>query len=112
MKKYILTTIACLALGNANAATFFSTNTINRLGSIESRADGDFIVIKDFKQAGDCPLSNGLVVARFHSGEVGSRSFSIALAAKMAGKKVKLTVDDADKNANGSCYVLSVEISE
>lgn len=112
MKKLLIALSAGVLSMSANAELFTKESTINRLGSIESRVDGDFIILNEFTEAGSCPLSAGLVVARFHSGEVGSRSFSIALAAKMAQKKVRLSVDDSKKNDNGFCYVQAAVITE
>ena len=112
MKKYIVSVILCLVGMNSSAELFTKDGSINRMGSIESRSDGDFIILDGFTSAGSCPLSAGFVVARFHSGEVGSRSFAVALAAKMAGKKVRLSVDDSNKNANGFCYVQAMVVPE
>ena len=112
MRKYLVFLFMCLASTSSNAELFTKDGTINRMGSIESRSDGDFVILNGFTSAGSCPLSAGLVVARFHSGETGARSFAVALAAKMAGKEVRLSVDDANKNANGFCYVQSMVISE
>jgi len=102
----------CLYVTNVNAAQYIKEGTIHRLGAIDSRQDADFVILNGFTEAGSCPLSGGLVVGRFHSGDNGSRSFAIALAAKMAGKSITLVVNDSDKNSNGSCYVHSVAISE
>lgn len=96
---------------SAQSKTYKGTNTIQRLGSIDSRENADFIILNSFSDAGSCPLSSdGLVVARFKSGEVGNRSFSMALAARMSGKKVRIAVDDTDKNSEGQCNLRSIEI--
>lgn len=85
---------------------------IDRLGSIDSRDDGDYLIVKNFTSAGTCPLSNGLVIARIRSDSNGNRSFSMALAARMSGKKVKISVDDTKRNAEGDCYLHSIEIKD
>ena len=112
MKKLIFLILPFIFVNVAHATSYNHTSTIHRLGSIESRSDGDYIVLNNFTTAGTCPLSIGLVVARFRTGEAGARTFSIALAAKMAGKKVRLSVNDSIKNNNGSCYVNSIEIAD
>ena len=95
----------------SNAALYKHTDTVYRLGVIESRSDADFIILNGFETAGSCPLSGeGLVVARFHSGDVGARSYSMALGAKLSGKRIRLAVDDTVKNTEGTCFVQSIEI--
>jgi len=95
----------------AQSETYKSTNTIQRLGSIDSRENADFIILNSFRVAGSCPLaSDNLVVARFKSGEIGNRSYSMALAARISGKRVSIAVDDTDKNSEGQCNLRSIEI--
>lgn len=113
MKK-LLSILVLLSMSSHGLAAFFShTDSINRIGAIESREDGDYIVLNGLVSAGSCPLSGGLVVARFRSeGYSVNSTFSIALAAKMANKKVTLAVDDTKKNSNGFCFVHSVTIAD
>ncbi|QDO85229.1 hypothetical protein FM037_20780 [Shewanella psychropiezotolerans] len=113
MKKVFIFAFAYIFSSNSYAEIFVHTDTINRLGGIESRENGDYVVLNGFTSAGTCPLSGGLVVARFRSeGGNGHSTFSLALAAKISNKKVTIAVDDAVKNANGSCFVHSVTITE
>lgn len=113
MKIIFLATIFLLTI-NVHATTynetFKHTDTIYKIGAINTRSDADFILLNNFTSAGSCPKSEGLVVARFPSGDSGDRSFSIALSAKMNGKSVLLAVDDGFKNNNGYCYVKSLLI--
>lgn len=109
MKKLIFFTLF-LSSQLVLADTYKSVDTIYRLGTVLTRDNADFIIINGFTSAGTCPLSSGLVVARFPSGESGARAYSLALAAKMAGKNVELAVDDTIKNSNGQCLVKSLEI--
>ena len=95
------------------AATFKHTDTILRLAVIEYQTDSDIIILNGFESAGTCPLSaEGLVIAAFRTGTSGDRSYSMALAAKMAGKRVTLSVDDNSKNEVGQCYVRFIETKE
>ncbi len=110
--KVLLLTILLVATQLSIADTYRSTNTIQRMGVITNRDNVDYIIINGFTSAGTCPLSLGLVVARFPNNDRGSRAYSMALAAKMSGKSVKLSVDDSVKNAEGSCFVNTLEIQD
>lgn len=109
--KYLIT-IALMLSVHSFADSYSKKSTIKQIGGIESRENGDFIILDGFTSAGTCPLSGGLVVARFRSDEKGSRTFSLGLAAKMAGKKITLSVNDDVKNGNGFCYVHSLMIDD
>ncbi|MGH1487540.1 MAG: hypothetical protein ACRBCI_15100 [Cellvibrionaceae bacterium] len=110
--KYLLLTILLVSAQLSIAATYKSTNTIYRLGVITNRDNVDYIIINGFTSAGTCPLSLGLVVARFPNNEQGSRAYSMALAAKMSGRNIELGVDDSVKNAEGSCFVKTLELKD
>lgn len=112
MKRLTISIILALLSIKSNSAVFTHTGYISRIGAIESRENGDFIILAGFTFAGTCPLSRGLVVARLRSTEYGSRAFSIGLAAKMAGKKVAITVNDSIKNENGACFINSISLEE
>lgn len=104
----LLVFISCQGL----ADTYSHEGYVERVGAIPERENGDFIVVGGFLEAGTCPISQGLVSAKVPDSESGSRSFAIALAAKMANKKIKLTVDDTNKNPRGYCYLYALEIKE
>jgi hypothetical protein len=57
------------------------------------------VKVQNFTSADGCPVSSGLVFARIQTSDSGSgsRAYALAIAAKMAGKKVKLVVDSALK---------------
>ncbi|TQV70793.1 hypothetical protein FKG94_20935 [Exilibacterium tricleocarpae] len=113
MKKHIIKVFFVMVSSITSAASFDRTDTIQRLGAIESRSDGDYILLNGFTSAGSCPRSSaGYVIARFRSGEFGARTFSMALAAKISGKRIRLAVDDSHKNTAGECFVNSIEISD
>ena len=90
---------------------FSHTGTINRLGTVLIRDNSDYIILDGFTSAGSCPNSNGLVIVRIPATTSGIRSFSIALAAKVSGESVMLSVDDAFKHPEeGSCFLRSLQI--
>lgn len=111
--KYFLVLILMGSCLTAIAETFSHSDTIDRLGAIMTREESDFVIVKGFTSAGSCPLSNGLVAVRFSYGESGKRAYSIALAAKISGKKIRLTVDDTNKHpVDGGCFATSIVINE
>ncbi len=110
--KHILLIIFFLFSQLSIADTYRATGTISRMGIILNRDNVDFIIINGFTSAGTCPLSSGLVVARFPNNDHGSRAYSMALAAKMSGKSIQLSVDDSVKNSEGSCFVNTLVIND
>ncbi len=69
---------------------------------------------------GSCPLdSNGEVTATINrtvtngvADTSGDRLWAVALAAELAGKKVKVFLDDAVRDVNGQCLVIAIMIKE
>lgn len=109
-----MTVATMLSANTAIAASFAHTDTVNRVSVITTRADASFMLLNGFTEAGNCPTlhTNGLVIARFKSDELSQNAFSMAMAAQIAGKKVRLTVDDEIRNANGYCVVQSIYLTE
>ena len=112
MRYLVFGVLSCILASSASATTYSYVGTINRMGSYLLGPDSDFIVLNGFASAGICPTSDGLVVARFPSGESGNRGYALAVSAKMANKQVRLAVDDAYKNSSGNCFVKSIQVSE
>lgn len=110
--KNILTAVIFFLSFNAVAGSYKHTDTINELGAAVFADEYDYVTLNGFTQAGSCQTSSGLIVARFPYGESGQRAFSIALSAKMSGKKIMLSVDDANKHPIHGCFVKSISISE
>ena len=71
MKRLTISIILAFLSIKSNSAVFSHTDYISRIGAIESRENGDFIILAGFTFAGTCPLSGGLVVARLKSTEYG-----------------------------------------
>jgi len=110
MKRYLFCLLFFAA--GVQAENYSHVDLINRLGSIDSRENGDFLMVQNFSDAGTCPKSGGLVIARIRSGTSGDRSFSMALAAKLSEKKVKISIDDSKRTPEGDCYLNSLEVSD
>lgn len=83
---------------------------IEKIGAIPSRSDADFIFVKGFSNAGSCSKAAGFVIVRFPNGKQGDRSYNLALAAKMANKKVNIAVDGSNKSSSGNCFIHSISI--
>lgn len=102
-----------LPIHSINAEQFSLTGKIDRIGSILTREESDFIIIEGATDAGTCPKSSGLVTARIPYGESGSRAYALALSAKMANKEVSIAIDDTNKHTiDGGCILQSISISD
>lgn len=112
MKKIILVLLFFVMPEYTFAANYGHTGTISRIVSVPAGADRDYILVDGFQSAGSCPVTSGLVIAKFPSGEAGNRSYALAMAAKMAGKSIYLVVDDTSKNFEGMCYVVSIQVTD
>lgn len=112
--KHLFQLLLLLSFSNSAFSEPFShTDTIARLAAIEYTDNADLVILNGFESAGSCPLSTeGLVIAIFRSNTSGSRSYSTALAAKVSGKKVRVSVDDNHKNEAGQCYVRYIELRD
>ncbi len=66
--------------------------------------DSNFIQVEGFSEAGTCPVYAGLVVLRVRGDKLGDRQTAIALAAQLAGKKVRVSVDPAFAGPDG-CWL-------
>ena len=67
-------------------------------------ADSNFIQVDGFSAAGTCPVADGLVILRVRGDKLGDRQTAIALAAQLAGKKVRVSVDPAFAGSGG-CWL-------
>jgi len=111
MKKTLLFLGISFCSSALFATTYSHTSTVDRIGSIQTRSDSDYVILSGFTTAGSCPRSDGLVIARFASNDAGNRAYSLALSAKMAGGTIRVAVDDDVKNPDGSCMVKSIEMN-
>ncbi len=108
MKPSILILLLSLSIITEIKATSYShTDTVKKLVTIPSGQDKDYITLNNFISAGNCLNAHGYVVAKFSENH--DRVFSLAIAAKMAGKEIRLVVDDTVKNSEGFCLVKSLE---
>jgi hypothetical protein len=104
MKSAILIFVLSFSVVNEVKATSYShTATIKKIVTIPSGTDKDYLTLNNFTSAGNCLNAHGLVVAKFSENH--NRIFSLALAAKMADREVRLVVEDTAKNSEGFCLV-------
>jgi hypothetical protein len=86
----------------------------SRIEMVRDHADdlwgetSDYLTLTSSATAGNCKTSGGKVVVRIPSSE--ERSFSIALAAQLAGKEVQVSVDDTRKDSGGYCIIRYINI--
>ncbi|MPY24343.1 hypothetical protein [Shewanella sp. YLB-07] len=112
LRSLFLSSIVLFMSSSVSAAQFSGIGYINKIVAIPAKTNADYILVDNFTLAGSCPLSHGMVVVRFKSAEEDHRAYSLAMAAKMANKRIKLAVDDSVKNSSGYCYVISLELNE
>jgi branched-subunit amino acid ABC-type transport system permease component len=74
------------------------------LGLANMSVDSNFIQVDGFSEAGTCPQYAGLVILRVRGDKLGDRQTAIALAAQLAGKKVRVSVDPAFAGPDG-CWL-------
>lgn len=90
-----------------NAAEYVFNGKIKSLTSHDSvlGANSDWLSIEGFTSAGQCALSNGLVVMRLRDDKKGERQLAMVLSASLAGRTVTGVVDDAVRDSGGSCFL-------
>jgi hypothetical protein len=66
--------------------------------------DSNFIQVDGFSEASTCPQYAGLVILRVRGDKLGDRQTAIALAAQLASKKVRVSVDPAFAGPDG-CWL-------
>ena len=94
MKKLILLKAALLSFA-AHSANYEGEGTINTLRVLSQSmygTDYDWLSVNGFSSAGGCSTYNGLAIMLIPNED--ERAFSIALAAQMAGKKVRVATSD------------------
>lgn len=68
-------------------------------------ADKSWFTLNGFTSFGTCGLSNGGVLLKIKDDENGKRHFAMLTAAHIAGKRVRVGVDDVRKDNNGYCIL-------
>lgn len=63
----------------------------------------DWVALKDVSEIGTCRVASEGVVLRLADDM--DRAYSTALAAQLAGKKIKVNVNDDLKDSSGACWV-------
>lgn len=71
------------------------------------------IYVEGFSSAGSCPTyaSKDRVVLAVKNDEHSEAIYGMALAAYMAGKPVKIVVNDSIKDANGNCLIKDIRLN-
>lgn len=107
MKKIII--IAALMFSHyAVSAKHYPEGTIKSLSvySASQGIDGGLFTISGFEDAGDCAKdSSGHVYVSLLSDKQGQFQLSVVLAAQVAGRIVKIKINDDSKNSTGQCLL-------
>ena len=71
------------------------------------------IYIDGFSSAGNCPKygAKDLVILSLKNDEYAQAIYSMALAARMGDKPVKIVVDDAGTDGNGNCVIKDIRLN-
>ena len=88
MKKITLVLLFFVMPEYIFAANYGHTGTISRIVSVPAGADRDYILVDGFQSAGSCPVTSGLVIAKFPSGEAGNRSYALAMGKRRSGHSI------------------------
>ncbi len=112
MKKASLFLVLFFSMVTSAGQLYKGSGSIDKIGAITSRSNADFLFVSGFSSAGSCPKSTAFVIARFPNTKEGDRAYSLALAAKLANKKITIAVDDSYKNSNGDCFIQSISIED
>ncbi|MDC5855548.1 hypothetical protein [Vibrio europaeus] len=72
------------------------------------------LYVNGFKTAGTCYVadSTSLVALLIKDNEQGKVHLSMALSAYMAGKKIRVRVDDSLKGASNVCYLEQIRLND
>ncbi len=104
-----------LASSAANSATFDVSGTVSDI-YISSITNDQLAVlyITGLTTAGKCKVSKstGLVVVRILNTDQGRAMYRAALEAYMAGKEIKIRLDDGKRDSKGVCYVEELRLNK
>ncbi|MEK6747715.1 MAG: hypothetical protein AABY83_00730 [Pseudomonadota bacterium] len=87
------------------------TGEVSIIRSHDSTVSTDWMSLKTVTSAGSCTTYGGLAIFYFREDEHAKRQISMALAAKMASKKVVIGYDDVNLR-NGGCLIRYIDIFE
>ena len=108
MIKYILAFIIVFPL-SAHAARIEGSGLVNMIGvnsyDMWGEAQSTYFTLDGFTSAGNCKKSGSLVAIRIRAGEGGNRQLALITSAQMAGKRIKVSVDDVRVDTGGTCIV-------
>ena len=71
------------------------------------------IYVNGFSTAGSCPKygAKDLVILSLKNDEYAQAIYSMALAARMGDKPVKIIVDDSGTDGNGNCVIKDIRLN-
>ncbi|MDO3384931.1 hypothetical protein QWI17_03645 [Gilvimarinus sp. SDUM040013] len=105
----LIFTVSTFATNKTMALTSASAS-IEAIGfSSENQPYEDFITL-NLSQLGGCTLDSGKILLRFKRSTDYSKGYSIALAAYMANKPIRVWVDESDVDSQGRCYIQLLRI--
>ena len=110
--KFIFTFLALLS-PIAYSAPYSGSGRVEDI-LIRSSLDAFAIIyIKDFSSAGNCPKYGGkdLVILSVKNDEHSQAIYSMALAAHIADKPIKIVVDDSVTDGNGNCVIKDIRMN-
>ena len=110
--KYFITLLA-LVSSTSYSANYSGAGKVEDIlirGALDAFA---IVYIEGFSSAGSCPTyaSKDRVVLAVKNDEHSEAIYGMALAAHMAGKSVKITVNDSIKDANGNCLIKDIRLN-
>ena len=100
--------------GPVRAATFTATGDVYRISALaEELTYDDLLLIDGFSSAGVCNVATeGMVILRIRDNPKGERQFSMAVAARLAGKQVQVQVTDSSADSRGDCYLRWIRLTD
>ena len=112
MKRLVIFIALLISVTASYSATFEGTGKVAFIRAFDSSLPAtDWIGVEGFTSAGSCPILNGYVVLMMRADSQGDRLLSMALSARMAGKTVRVGVDES-LTAGGYCLIWYMDILE
>lgn len=112
--KIIIPLTTCIFLNSAFATNYTAVGKIKSFYAIDHQlwgSDIDYVQIEGFVNAGTCKTDVYGVLIRMRGDQGGNRQYATALSAKLAGKNIRVAVDDTEeKDPFGYCFLRNISI--
>lgn len=108
--KYIVILLLFVAQ-YSSATTYYFEGKVDFVRTHNAKIMGknnDWIAVQGVSSAGSCRAWDGHVVLRITKKM--DRAYTAALQAQMAGKTVQVSVDDANQDESGACFLRWINI--